>query len=82
MSQTFFFGQVRIVSVKKLMERICFQDLLRLIVWFFMQVKNLKDVDPDYGNCVETLLNKYNAEAKKVNTVPVQTNKKSPSSVK
>ena len=47
-----------------------------------MQVKNLKGVHPDYGNRVETLLKKYNAEAKKVNTVPVQTNKKQfPSSV-
>uniref|UniRef100_A0A8C4IKA3 Catalase n=1 Tax=Dicentrarchus labrax TaxID=13489 RepID=A0A8C4IKA3_DICLA len=38
-------------------------------------VENLKAVHPDYGNRVQTLLNKYNAEAQKVNTVPVQTNK-------
>lgn len=33
---------------------------------FCLQVENLKAVHPDYGNRVQTLLNKYNAEAKKV----------------
>lgn len=43
-----------------------------------MQVENLKAVDPDYGNRVQTLLNKSNAEAQKVNAVPFQSNKMSP----
>jgi len=38
---------------------------------FFTQVENLKAIHPDYGNRVQTLLNKYNAEAKKVNAVPI-----------
>lgn len=53
--------------------------ILSLIFWFFMQVENLKAIHPDYGNRVQTLLNKYNVEAQKVNAVPVQSNKKSPS---
>lgn len=41
----------------------------RTVMFFFcvLQVENLKAVHPDYGNRVETLLKKYNAEAKKVN---------------
>lgn len=33
---------------------------------FFMQVENLMAVHPDYGSRVQALLDKYNAEAKKV----------------
>ncbi|KAI3371089.1 hypothetical protein L3Q82_023731, partial [Scortum barcoo] len=42
-------------------------------------VENLKAIHPEYGSRVQTLLNQYNSEAQKVNTVPVQSNKKSPS---
>lgn len=37
-----------------------------VIVWFIMQVENLKAVHPDYGNRVQALLDKYNVEAQKV----------------
>lgn len=41
----------------------------RTVMFFLgiLQVENLKAAHPDYGNRVETLLKKYNAEAKKVN---------------
>ena len=45
-----------------------FRAFLSVIVWFFLQVENLKAVHPDYGNRVQTLLNMHNAEAEKVNT--------------
>lgn len=45
-----------------------FSGPLSLMVCFFMQVENLKAVHPDYGNQVQTLLNKYNEEAQKVNS--------------
>uniref|UniRef100_A0A665UGJ4 Catalase n=1 Tax=Echeneis naucrates TaxID=173247 RepID=A0A665UGJ4_ECHNA len=40
---------------------------------FIQNRMNLKAVHPDYGNRVQNLLNKYNAEAQKVNTMLVRT---------
>lgn len=42
-----------------------------VIVWFIMQVENLKAVHPDYGNRVQALLDKYNVEAQKNTTTHV-----------
>lgn len=44
---------------------------LGIIALSCTQVENLKAVHPDYGNSVQTLLDKYNADAQKVNTVLV-----------
>lgn len=43
-----------------------FLSHLFVVCLFLLQVENLNAVHPDYGNRVQALLDKYNAEAKKV----------------